>query len=149
VCIHSITMISFISAFISILFSSPYSEKVSDKETVMKADKELNLMIMQHDASKAATFYADEFVLTTSSGNVKLKKDMLADIASANLVLEINETTGVTVRVIENTAVLTGILHQKGIYNNKPFDVKLNVTDTWVKTGKHWKILAGHATLLP
>lgn len=104
---------------------------------------------MQHDAAKAASLYAEEFILTTSAGTVKLKKDMLVEIASSLLALEINETSNVTVRVLESTAVLTGVLHQKGIYKEKAFDVKLNVTDTWVKTTDGWKLLSGHATILP
>jgi hypothetical protein len=142
-------MINLLLTFLSLFLFTPHIKEVSDKETVIQADKELNLLIMQHATTKAATFYADEFILTTSSGKSKLKKDMLAEIASPDLALDINETSNITVRVLENTAVLTGTLHQKGVYKNKPFDVKLIVTDTWVKIGKRWKILAGHATLLP
>lgn len=134
---------------LSIVFLSFNASAQTDKESVIQADQQLNLLIMQHNAAKAASLYAEEFILTTSSGTVKLKKDMLAEIASPLVVLDINETYNVTVRVLESTAVLTGILHQKGIYKEKAFDVKLNVTDTWVKTADGWKLLSGHATLLP
>lgn len=127
----------------------PFDTRTSDEEAVIEADAQLNVWIVQHAAQQAASFYADEFILTTSSGKVKSKKDMLAEILSSDLSLEINETTQVAVRVVDNTAVLTGILHQKGLYKGKSFDVRLNVTDTWVKTKIGWKILAGHATLLP
>jgi hypothetical protein len=49
----------------------------------------------------------------------------------------------------DDTAVLTGILHQRGTYDGKPFDVRLRVTDTWVRVGGEWKILAGHASVIP
>jgi hypothetical protein len=130
---------------LSLLLLAASPNRFSDQEAVTETDKQLNLLIVQ----QAARFYADEFILTTSSGKVKLKKDMLTEIASPDLSLEINETTHVVVRALNTTAVLTGILHQKGIYKEKTFDVKLNVTDTWVKTTDGWKLLAGHATLLP
>lgn len=139
---------SFLTSFSLWLFIAP-AWKISDQEAVIQADRELNALTVNHQVSQASSYYADEFILTTSSGKTKLKKEMLDEIASSNLQLEINETTHVTVRVLQKTAVLTGVLHQKGIYNNKPFDVKLTVTDTWVKAGNRWKILSGHASLLP
>ena len=136
-------------ASLSVFLFSASPNRLSDKDVVLETDKQLNLLIQQHDDQQAGKLYADDFILTTSSGKVKLKKDMLLEIASPDLSLEINETTDVTVRVLNTTAILTGILHQKGRYKEKYFDVKLNVTDTWVKTTDGWKILAGHATLLP
>lgn len=120
----------------------------SIEEEVIAQDKELNQFISQHRVKDAALIYADDFVLTTSSGKAKLKQDMLADISSPDVMLEINETTQVKVRVIENTAVLTGILQQKGTYKGNAFDVKLYVTDTWVKVKSGWILLAGHATVI-
>ncbi len=120
----------------------------SVEETVIARDKELNQLISSHRTKEAALIYADDFILTTSSGKTKSKQDMLNDISSPELALEINETTQVKVRVIENTAVLTGILQQKGTYKGNAFDVKLNVTDTWVKVQSNWVLLAGHATVI-
>jgi hypothetical protein len=120
----------------------------SVEETVIARDKELNQLISSHRTKEAALIYADDFILTTSSGKTKSKQDMLNDISSPELALEINETTQVKVRIIENTAVLTGILQQKGTYKGNAFDVKLNVTDTWVKVQSNWVLLAGHATVI-
>jgi ketosteroid isomerase-like protein len=117
-------------------------------EAVIARDKDLNRLILSHNAKEAANYYSDNFILTTSSGKFKLKQDMLSDINSSEVILEINETTDVKVRVAENTAVLTGILQQKGTYKGNSFDVKLYVTDTWVKIGSNWILLAGHATVV-
>ena len=116
---------------------------------VVQADVQLNEAIKQNEAAKAAAFYADDFVLTTSAGKQKLKSDLLGEIGSPDLKLEINETENVKVRVLSSTAVLTGRLHQKGVYKGQAFDVFVLVTDTWVKTATGWKLFAGHATLLP
>jgi ketosteroid isomerase-like protein len=116
---------------------------------VKKADIELNQLILKKDVKHAAQFYADDFILTTSSGVVKYRQNMLDDIGSKELDLEINETSNVEVRLVGSTAVLTGTLHQRGVYNGKQFDVWLLVTDTWVHTGSGWKILSGHASPQP
>jgi hypothetical protein len=111
---------------------------------VKKADIELNQRIVEKNVINAREFYAEDFILTTSSGKIKYKQDMLNEIASTELSLEINETQNAEVRLIGSTAVLTGTLHQKGIYKGKSFDVWLQVTDTWVRTSSGWKILSGH-----
>jgi ketosteroid isomerase-like protein len=122
--------------------------QTSSANEVKDADAKLNKLIIEHAAEKAAELYLDDFILTTSSGAVKLKQDMLKEISLPDLVLEINETSNVVVRNVDATAVLTGVLHQKGSYKGKTFDVKLLVTDTWVKTSQGWKILAGHASIV-
>lgn len=116
---------------------------------VVQADAQLNESIKANQPAKAAAFYAEDFVLTTSSGKPKVKSDLLGEIGSPELKLAVNETENVKVRVLNSTAVLTGKLHQKGSYKGQAFDVFVLVTDTWVKTEEGWKLFAGHATLLP
>lgn len=116
---------------------------------IIQADKELNDFIKKNEVAKAEAFYAKDFILTTSSGKIKTKSDMLYEIGLSDLKLEVNETENVKIRVLNSTAVLTGKLHQKGNYKGQAFDNFLLVTDTWVKTGTGWKLLSGHATLLP
>jgi ketosteroid isomerase-like protein len=128
--------------------AAPAQDRIHETQ-IVQADAQLNESIKQHEAAKAAAFYAEDFVLTTSSGKQKVKSDMLGEIGSPDLHLEINETDSVSVRVLSSTAVLTGRLHQKGTYKGQAFDVFVLVTDTWVKTETGWKLLAGHATLLP
>jgi ketosteroid isomerase-like protein len=120
-----------------------------DEREVKRADAMLNQLILKNQAREAATFYAHEFVLTTSSGSFKNKEDMIREIASPELVLETNATENVDVKVQGTTAVLTGVLHQKGSYKGKAFDAWLLVTDTWIRTVKGWQLLAGHASIRP
>jgi hypothetical protein len=121
---------------------------VQDFAQVIEADKQLNRFILEHNVDAAAAVYSDDFVLTTSAGAVKKKQDMLNEIGLLDLQFEMNVTTDVQIRILGNTAVLTGTLHQKGLYKQKPFDAKLLVTDTWVLVDGRWKLLAGHATVI-
>ena len=127
-----------------LLLSSAHAQHLDDAKLIEHADQKLNALIQNNRASEAQAYYADEFVLTTSSGKTKAKRDILLEIASTDLKLEINKTENVSVRVVGSTAVLTGRLHQKGIYKGNLFDTVLLVTDTWVKTDSGWKLLAGH-----
>ncbi len=134
----------------SLLATTAHGQPTLDAESraVFDRDKALNALIMKHDASSAKDYYDADFVLTTSSGKMKSRQDMLDDISMPGLTMEVNETTDVVVRVRKSTAVLTGILHQRGVLNGKDFDVRLRVTDTWHLTEGKWVILAGHASKL-
>lgn len=115
---------------------------------VAARDRALNALLLERKATDAQAFYDDQFLLTTGTGRTKTKQDILAEVQSPKVVMEVNETTDVQVRVRDNTAVLTGVLHQRGTYEGKAFDVKLHVTDTWVRSGGSWRLLAGHASLV-
>jgi ketosteroid isomerase-like protein len=132
--------------YLVVTVNTVMAQDLKDEEVVRNADAALNRWISENNSEKAAEFYADRFILTTSSGNVKRKSDMLGQIASPDLRLEINKTEDIAVFVEGNTAVLTGKLHQKGSYKGKTFDVVLLVTDTWIRTAEGWKLLAGHAS---
>jgi ketosteroid isomerase-like protein len=138
-----------LSAILLATTATAAADRLSANDAVAIRDRELNALIVGHDAASARAYYDDAFVLTTSSGKMKSKHDLLAEIAAPALVLEVNETTDVVVRVRDDTAVLTGVLRQRGTYDGKAFDVRLRVTDTWVRTGGEWRIVAGHASVLP
>jgi len=122
-------------------------QSLAQVHPVEQLDKQLNDFIINHDKKSAEILYHESFVLQASGGIKKYKKDMLSDIENKALNLEINETSDVKILQEGKTAVLTGILRQKGTWNGKSFDYTLLVTDTWVKTKKGWKIIAGHASI--
>ena len=120
-----------------------------EADAIEARDRELNAAIVRHDVATARGIYEDAFVLTTSSGKTKSRDDLLAEIAKPGLAFEVNEMSDVVVRVRGDTAVLTGTLHQRGTYDGNAFDVRVRVTDTWHREGGTWRILAGHASVVP
>jgi len=102
----------------------------SDIEQIIRMDTDLNNLILKNDTKAAAFFYAEEFILTTSAGKMKSKTEILDEIGSPDLSLSINATERITVRIMGTTAVLTGILHQKGTYKTNVFDATVRITDT-------------------
>jgi ketosteroid isomerase-like protein len=125
------------------------AQSIEDAAKIKQADAELNQHILESNVREAARYYAQDFMLITSSGIKKDRDAMIQEIGSPELVLEVNRTENVTVRVEGTTAVLTGVLRQKGIYKGKTFDALLKVTDTWIRTVDGWKIIAGHVIPVP
>lgn len=107
------------------------------------------MAIMTGDMNSAASYYLDDFLLTTTAGIPKNKTNMLDDIGSPHLKLSVNETLAPTVRVHGDAAVLTGELHQKGTYQGRLLDARLLVSDTWIRTPEGWRLLSGHASPAP
>ncbi len=134
---------------VALSLAAIHSYAQSGEDEVIQMDKKLNKLIMENNSAEAAGIYTEDFLLVTSGGNGKSKKDVVTEISSPELKIQTNETLKVKVRVHENTAVLTGVLIQKGSYKGKEFDVKLLVTDTWIKTESGWKLLSGHASKAP
>jgi ketosteroid isomerase-like protein len=123
------------------------AQPLSAAEMIIELDRQLNQSILTHDVRAASLLYDEDFVLTVSGGAQKRKADMLADIGNPAVSLSVCDTTDVRVRVRPSAAVLTGMLRQAGTVNGRALDVKLNVTDTWVKVEGKWLLLAGHASL--
>ena len=51
--------------------------------------------------------------------------------------------------VCTSAAIVTGKTHTKGVSGGKPFDFQFQFTDTFVKDGGRWRLLAGHVSKLP
>jgi Domain of unknown function (DUF4440) len=136
-------MINSLIVFLGLISGTALDQDAAQQ--VREADTRLNRLSMQNLAVEAAPLYMDDFLLITSGGKRVTKTEIVEQIASPELKLEVNETTEVRVRFHGTTAVLTGILQQKGSWKGKQFDVKLRVTDTWIRTDGGWRLLSGHA----
>jgi ketosteroid isomerase-like protein len=137
-----------LACLLSAYAAAAWADDAELARQVVARDQALNALIRANDASAAAAFYDDQFVLTTGNGKRKDKAAVVAEIGNPSLKLDINDTEQVNVRVLGQTAVLTGQLHQHGSYSGGPIDARLYVTDTWVLQQGQWKLLAGHASLV-
>ncbi len=115
-------------------------------ETIKRLDQEFNAAVKARDTATVDRVLLSDFLLITSAARIRTKDDILKEIVSPELTMEINRSTDVTVRVYGDTAVLTGSLHQKGMQKGQPFDARMRYTDTWVRVDGAWRQLSGHAS---
>lgn len=118
----------------------------SPEQEIERLDAELLAAMASHDTPTVDRMLLDEFVLITSGGRVHTKREILAEVGSPAVVFEANASREIRVRVRGDTAVLTGVLHQKGVQDGQPFDATVRYTDTWVRDGGAWRQLSGHAS---
>jgi ketosteroid isomerase-like protein len=96
------------------------------------------------DTAWLSRFYADDFIMITSTGEIRTKQDQLKDIGSGNVVHGKIEEKYLQMRFYGNVAVVQseskGILIQNG---NKSDDVR-RFTRIFVKNNKQWQLLSTH-----
>ncbi len=82
-------------------------------------------------------------------GKITTRADDIGEAKKNDPKYEIFENYDMKVRVHGDTAVVTGKTHTKGVSGGKPFDFQFQFTDTFVKDGGRWRLLAGHVSKLP
>lgn len=118
-----------------------------DRTIVADLDTRYQAAVKQHDAATMDRILADDFILVTGKGVVHTKAELLAEARSRDVVYEHQEDTLQTVRLWENTAVVTALLWVKGTDKGQPFDYKLWFSDTYVRTRGGWRYVFGQASI--
>ncbi|WP_164007823.1 nuclear transport factor 2 family protein [Pyxidicoccus trucidator] len=101
------------------------------------------------DVRAATDFLGEGFTLTDSSGNVTSLEQTLTELRNKEPRYEVFRNHGMKVRLYGDTAVVNGITSVKGTSGGQPFAAELQFTDTLVKRGGKWRIVASHVSPLP
>ncbi len=121
-----------------------------DARIVAALDTEFQAAVKRNDAATIKRIQADDMILITGRGAVFTKADHVAAAENRERIYEIqDELPGTqTVRVWGDTAVVTALLHIKGVAKDgKAFDYKLWFSDTYARTAAGWKYVFGQASL--
>jgi ketosteroid isomerase-like protein len=104
-----------------------------------------------HDTTLALQLFAEDLMVTGVSGALKDRNAELADIRrQAGLQMEYFRTSGASVRVYENTAVVTGLAEWKYTFNGQVSSPRRRYTAVYVKGGPlGWHMVALHMGRAP
>ena len=91
-----------------------------------------------------ATVLDDDFVITFEDGSTYSKTGYLSYSASSSTRVELAEIPEMKVRVHGDTAVVTGVYHEKGLDAQKTYDYRDRFTDVWMKKSGKWRLVAAH-----
>lgn len=85
-----------------------------------------------------------------SNGLVQHKADILSDIRTKHLEYFVIAPSDSSVRTVgSGTAIVSGRMRVKGAINGTPYKTELLYTETWLKTGARWRLVARHASRAP
>jgi ketosteroid isomerase-like protein len=86
----------------------------------------------------------EDFVITFEDGSTYSKTGYLSYSASSSTQVELAEIPEMKIRMHGDTAVVTGVYHEKGVDNQGTFDYHDRFTDVWMKKSGKWRLVAAH-----
>jgi ketosteroid isomerase-like protein len=103
--------------------------------------------LVKRDTATFRRLLAPRFVYTENA-EVMNKDDVIRGVTGPDTVTWAGNE-GMKVHEFGRTAVVTGILAMRGRGKSGPFDRRYRFTDTWMRDGDAWRIVAAQDYLLP
>jgi len=103
--------------------------------------------LTRRDVAMLDRLMAEDYVLTTVSGEVVNKARVLAEVKSANTTADVRNTE-VAVRVYGNVAIVTGLVLISGKFNDKDVSTRSRYIKVYVKRQGQWQVVTAQATLI-
>ena len=103
--------------------------------------------LTQRDVTMLDRLMAEDYVLTTVSGEVVNKLRVLEEVKSSNATAEVRNTD-VAVRVYGDVAIVTGLVLISGRFNNQDVSTRSRYLKVYVKRQGQWRVVAAQATLI-
>ena len=86
----------------------------------------------------------EDFVITFEDGNTYSKTGYLSYSASSSTHVELADIPEMKIRMHGDTAVVTGVYHEKGVDSQRTYDYRDRFTDVWMKKSGKWRLVAAH-----
>jgi ketosteroid isomerase-like protein len=118
-----------------------------DAQTVASLDTVYQAAVKANDVAIMDEILADDFVLVTDRGASLTKADLIKEAREKRTIYEHQEAEEGTqkVRIWRDTAVVTALLRIKGTRDQNPFDYKMWLNETYVRTPTGWRYVFGQA----
>jgi ketosteroid isomerase-like protein len=126
----------------------PKPPRTIDAETVARLDTLYHSAVKANDVAMMDEILADDFVLVTDHGDSLTKADLIKEAQEKRTIYEYQEVEEGTqkVRIWRDTAVVTALLRSKGTRDQNPFDYKVRLSQTYVRTPTGWRYVFGQAS---
>lgn len=142
---------SAIAGFIlATLFSlTPALASADPAADVEKMEQKRMRAVIEADMPTLNAIYADDFFYNTSSGPTLTKSEYLLRYASGELKIHSADSEARDIRVYDNTALVTGIVHVNLTAKGETKTLHLRYLNVWVKRANGWELVARQGTNLP
>lgn len=120
------------------------SAQEKDATAVRSLEMKWTESYKQHNIDILSSLLADDFVITIEDGSVYSKAGYITHSADQKVRVQVAELSDLKVRIHGDTAIVTGAYHEKGESGGKPYEYHDRLTDTWMKAGGKWQVVASH-----
>jgi len=125
------------------------AQQSTAEQQIQQASKVYEQALTQKNEPLLKSILADNFILTTASGKVLTKKDMMLNLTKEGSKYDKFESSDVRISVLNEAAIETGKVHTVGIRGGKKIAETTRYTDFWVKIQGKWLLLAEHSSFIP
>ena len=124
-------------------------QQPTTEQQIQEASNVYEQALTQKNEPLLKSILADNFILTTASGKVLSKKDMMLNLTKEGTKYDKFESSDVQISVLNEAAIETGKVHTVGIRAGKRIAETTRYTDFWVKIQGKWLLLAEHSSFIP
>jgi ketosteroid isomerase-like protein len=130
--------------WMTIPFLRATAQEESDAAQVRALDLKLTEAYKQRKFDLLASLLDEDFVITFEDGSTYGKTGYISYSAATTTRVDVAEMSEIKVRMHGNTAVLTGLYHERGVEKGGAYDYRDRFTDVWMKSEGKWRMIASH-----
>jgi Domain of unknown function (DUF4440) len=120
----------------------------TEPRVLLRLEDEWALALIHRDGAVFRRLLADRFIYTEDDRTMS-RDDVLHEVVAGADTVQAARNEDMRVHRFGETAVVTGWLVVAGQGPSGRFDRRYRFTDTWVKRGGRWQIVAAHDYLVP
>jgi len=120
------------------------ADEAPDAATIRADEVRIAEAYKNRQVDSFASLLDDDFVITFEDGSVYSKTGYLSYSASSSTRVEVAEVSDMKIRLHGDTAVVTGMYHEKGMDSRTAYDYHDHFTDVWMKKAGKWRLIAAH-----
>jgi ketosteroid isomerase-like protein len=119
-----------------------------DESLLLTLEKAWNVAEQSKDVRALDQLLSSTRVYTDYDGSFMNKERFLSSVTSATLDSDQITNENVSVQIYGESAVVTGVYHEKGVQKGKSISRRGRFTDSWVKENGRWLCVASQSTLI-
>jgi len=124
-------------------------DQAADVAQLTKLSNDWDQAIVRKDERAIAGNMAEDFRMIDGSGEVHDKRGFVTDLTDPKLTIHPYSVEEFDVRLLGDTALLSGRSHMTGAHDGKPFTSDYRYIDIYVKRAGQWKIVSVQITKFP
>ena len=125
-------------------FASLRAQQKTDSDKVRELELKLSDAYKRRQVDVFAPLLDEDFVITFEDGSTYSKTGYLSYTATTSTRVDVVEMTDLKIHMHADTAIVTGIYHERGADKNGAYDYHDRFTDIWMKKGSKWVMVAAH-----
>ena len=126
----------------------PKASLTADERAVLDLEDAWAKAVVKRDAATFRKILAPGFIYTEDD-RIQTGEQLLKDIVSGTDTVTEARNEKLETHTFDNAMIVTGWLVMRGRSAGKPFEHRYRFTDTWLKRGGQWQIIAAQDYLVP